>query len=237
MDDTPTTLLIAGRDEPQREFLVDQFLADRFAAQGAQCSEEARIKLANLHPRVLVLAELEQPHDALSLLRAIRSGGDGGLLVIVASVDGSELAELRAFREGCDDYLRKPIGYPLLLARVRALVRRSNGRLIPRRRIGALEVDAVQRQVAVAGRARAGLADGVRVAVAPRRRAHPRVQQGGAAAEGVAVRGSRKHAHGRCPRLPAAQEARAGGSAAPHRQCAGGRVRSRPGRSWPSRMP
>jgi DNA-binding response OmpR family regulator len=44
----------------------------------------------------------------------------------------------------------KPIGYPLLLARVRALVRRSNGRVLPRRRIGALEVDQLQRRVTVA---------------------------------------------------------------------------------------
>jgi DNA-binding response OmpR family regulator len=108
MDDTPTVLLVAERDDELREFLVDQFLADRFAAHGAQSAEEARVKLAHFHP------------------------------------------ELRAFRDGSDDYLRKPIGYPLLLARVRALVRRSNGRVLPRRRIGALEVDQLQRRVTVA---------------------------------------------------------------------------------------
>jgi hypothetical protein len=97
----PGWLVVGGPARPAlREFLIDQFLADRFAAEGAQCSEEARIKLANLHPRMLMLGELEQPHAALSLLRAIRSGGDDGLLVIVASPDGSEIAELRAVGEG-----------------------------------------------------------------------------------------------------------------------------------------
>jgi DNA-binding response OmpR family regulator len=54
-----------------------------------------------------------------------------------------------ALREGCDDYLRTPASYPLLLARVRALVRRSRGAPPARRRIGALEIDALRRIVRV----------------------------------------------------------------------------------------
>jgi hypothetical protein len=46
--------------------------------------------------------------------------------------------------------VRNPVSYPQLLARVRALVRRSRGRSVPLRRIGALEVDAVQRRATVA---------------------------------------------------------------------------------------
>src|SRR3954447_24029326 len=153
MDDTPTVLLVAERDDKLREFLVDQFLADRFAAHGAQSAEEARVKLAHFHPDLLLLGELAQPPAALGLLRGVRSRGDDSLPLIVLSSDASELAELRAFREGSDDYLRKPIGYPLLLARVRALVRRSNGRVVPRRRIGALEVDQLQLRVTVAEQA------------------------------------------------------------------------------------
>jgi DNA-binding response OmpR family regulator len=76
MDDTPTTLLVAERDESLREFLVDQFLADCFAAHGAQSAEETRVKLATFHPDLLVLGELGRPHDPLGLLRGIRSRGD-----------------------------------------------------------------------------------------------------------------------------------------------------------------
>ncbi|HYY22783.1 MAG TPA: response regulator transcription factor [Thermoleophilaceae bacterium] len=148
----PTTVLVAERDEALREFLVGQFLADRFAARGAQCAEEARVKLASLHPHLLVLGEFEHPHAPLELLRGIRSGGDEALQVIVLSSDSSELAELRAFREGCDDYLPKPISYPVLLARLRALLRRSRGATPARQRVGALQIDALQRRVTVAKR-------------------------------------------------------------------------------------
>jgi two-component system, OmpR family, phosphate regulon response regulator PhoB len=128
MDDTQTTLLVAEGDEPLREFLVGELLADRFAAHGAQCAEEARVKLASLHPAGLVLGELGQPHEQLMFLRSIRERDDETLPVVVLTSEASELAELRAFREGCDDYLRKPVSYPVLLARLDAIVRRSRGR-------------------------------------------------------------------------------------------------------------
>jgi DNA-binding response OmpR family regulator len=68
-----------------------------------------------------------------------------------ASSEDSELAQLRAFEAGCDDYLAKPLSYPLLLGRIRALVRRSRGGFVPRLRVGALEIDALARRAGVAG--------------------------------------------------------------------------------------
>ncbi len=81
MDDTPTRLLVAERDDELREFLVDQFLADRFATHGAQSAEEARIKLADLHPRVLVLGSSSsstraRPAPRHPVWRRRRAAGD-----------------------------------------------------------------------------------------------------------------------------------------------------------------
>ncbi len=75
MDDTQATLLVAERDERVRESWSTSSLADEFAAHGAQCAEEARVKLAHLHPELLVLGELERPHTELELLRASAPAG------------------------------------------------------------------------------------------------------------------------------------------------------------------
>jgi DNA-binding response OmpR family regulator len=74
VQDTPITLLVAERDEPLRESV-----ATASAAEGARCAEEARVKVANFSPEVLVLRELGQRHDQLALLRRLREGGDDAL--------------------------------------------------------------------------------------------------------------------------------------------------------------
>ena len=152
MNDTPTVLLVVERDEQACEFLVGQLLADGFQARGAQSAQQARVKLAHHQPELLVLGELDGPHGQLELLRGLRAGGLEGLAVIVVSSDYSELAELRAFREGADDYVKAPVSYPVLHARCLALLRRGRGTCVARIRVGVLEIDNVARRATVAGR-------------------------------------------------------------------------------------
>ena len=67
--------------------------------------------------------------------------------------DGGELALLRAFEAGADDFLRKPASYLELRARIRAVIARSQGEWVPPvRRIGALEIDGDRHRAAYAGR-------------------------------------------------------------------------------------
>jgi hypothetical protein len=51
MDDTPTTLLVAERDENTRAFLLDNLAADGYEPLGAQTEEETRLELRNHGPR------------------------------------------------------------------------------------------------------------------------------------------------------------------------------------------
>jgi DNA-binding response OmpR family regulator len=78
MDDTPTTLLVAERDDGTRAFLLDNLAADGYEPVGAQTVKETRLKLRNHGPALLLLGRLGEDRRTARLLRAIRSGEAGG---------------------------------------------------------------------------------------------------------------------------------------------------------------
>ena len=89
----------------------------------------------------LVLLDIGLPGgvDGLTVARKIRAT-DNVLLVFVTGA-GAEQERLRGFEVGADDYIVKPVFIPELVARVRAMLRRSNqtGRAVWR--VGDLTVD------------------------------------------------------------------------------------------------
>lgn len=156
MDDTPTTLLVAERDETTRAFLLHNLGADGYEPVGAQTEQETRLQLRNHGPALLVLGGLEDQHRTLRLVRAIRSGevgGDPGLPVVVLGGRDEDFELLRAFEAGCDHFVAKPVSYLELRARVRACIRRASEWQLPRRLVvGALVVDRDARRALHAGR-------------------------------------------------------------------------------------
>ncbi|MET0768238.1 MAG: response regulator transcription factor [Aeromicrobium sp.] len=73
----------------------------------------------------LVLLDLGLPDiDGLEVCRRARESGFGGGIIILTARDG-ELDRVVGLDVGADDYLAKPFGLAELLARVRALLRRS----------------------------------------------------------------------------------------------------------------
>ena len=103
----------------------------------------------------LAIVDLGLPDtDGLQLLRRVRSADrvagriDPELPLLVLSGRGSELDRLRGFERGCDDYVVKPFSYQELVARIRALLRRTERRpALGRLRVGVLELDPMAREV------------------------------------------------------------------------------------------
>jgi len=99
----------------------------------------------------LIILDLMLPGlDGLSLLRVIREQGVASPVLILTARDSTEDV-VRGLDQGSDDYLTKPFEMPELLARARALVRRSYGRPTSRLTVGGLEIDLTGRQALAAG--------------------------------------------------------------------------------------
>jgi two-component system OmpR family response regulator len=98
-----------------------------------------------------VILDLGLPRiDGLTLLERWRAGGIG-VPVLVLTARGSWTEKVRGIDSGADDYLTKPFQMEELLARLRALIRRSSGQLSPELRHGALVLDTRTSQVTLHG--------------------------------------------------------------------------------------
>ncbi len=98
-----------------------------------------------------VILDLGLPRvDGLTLLERWRAGGMT-VPVLVLTARGSWSEKVRGIDGGADDYLTKPFQLEELLARLRALIRRSSGQLTPELRAGAVALDPRTSEVTLNG--------------------------------------------------------------------------------------
>ena len=109
------------------------------------------LALVKANPPDLIILDLMLPAmDGYRVLRSLRSSGvDAPVLVLTAK--GEEANKVQAFSLGGDDYVTKPFGVLELIARVRALLRRTRGKeaapLPAVERFGEIEVNPASRTV------------------------------------------------------------------------------------------
>jgi two-component system alkaline phosphatase synthesis response regulator PhoP len=105
------------------------------------------------NPDVVILDLMLPKMDGLEVCRRLRAGSDVPILMLTAK--GEELDRVVGLEMGADDYLAKPFSMRELIARVRALLRRSSARApaedASRTAAGALELDARGRTATRAG--------------------------------------------------------------------------------------
>jgi DNA-binding response OmpR family regulator len=101
-------------------------------------------------PYDVVLLDLGLPDgDGTELCATLRDRSDAAILVITAR--GEEPDRVAALDAGADDYIVKPFGFAELMARIRAVLRRTRRLDDHTLRHGALAIDTRERRVTVRG--------------------------------------------------------------------------------------
>jgi DNA-binding response OmpR family regulator len=95
---------------------------------------------------VIVLDIMLPGRNGYLICADLREAGDWTPILMLTAKDG-ELDEAEALDTGADDYLVKPFSYPVLIARLHALIRRSGSRDPAPLRVGELRIDPLGRRV------------------------------------------------------------------------------------------
>ena len=97
---------------------------------------------------LIVLDIMLPERNGYQVCAALREAGDWTPVLMLTAKDG-EYDQAEALDTGADDYLTKPFSYTVLLARIRALLRRTAGQSPPPVAFGALTIDSGARRVRV----------------------------------------------------------------------------------------
>ncbi|HEY6248934.1 MAG TPA: response regulator transcription factor [Candidatus Angelobacter sp.] len=120
-----------------------------------ETAETGKTGLEEFHrtnPDLLILDLMLPELDGFRVLRSLRKEGHS-TPILVLTAKGEEADKVRGLRMGADDYVTKPFGLLELLARVEALLRRtqagraSGSEALSIQRFGAIEVDPAARTV------------------------------------------------------------------------------------------
>jgi len=138
-------------DEPQIVRGLKVILrSEGYEVQTAESVAEALDAVAVRPPDALVLDLVLPDGSGVDVCTEVRSWS--GLPIVVLSAVGDEREKVRALDAGADDYITKPFGSEELLARLRAVLRRSqDGSEEPAIEIGDLVIDLAAHRVGRAG--------------------------------------------------------------------------------------
>ena len=146
-----TRILLVEDDQNLSSIVANNLTYEGFsvtvAADGSQALLHHRGKPADLIVLDLMLPGL----DGFQVLGALRGAGDL-VPVLLLTARGAEADKVRGLREGADDYLVKPFSVVELVARIRAILRRSQSTSSPSLKSGPFLIHRNRRQVYAEGK-------------------------------------------------------------------------------------
>lgn len=117
-------ILVAEDDENIREGLIDALEMENYQVKGAINGREALKYYTQWQPDLLILDVMMPYKSGYDICREIRRGNPT-IPIIMLTAKGEEIDKVVGLELGADDYITKPFGLRELMARISAVLRRS----------------------------------------------------------------------------------------------------------------
>ncbi len=137
-----------------RELVVYTLNSTGFNAKGFSSSTEMFAELETTVPKLVILDIMLPGDDGLTILKKLREQNETkDIPIMMATAKGNEYDKVAGLDLGADDYLVKPFGMMELVARVKALLRRTtNSGSEKSITVGDITVDTVKHSVTANGK-------------------------------------------------------------------------------------
>lgn len=136
------------------ELLRYNLEAEGFGVAAAEDAEEAILRISERKPDIILLDWMLPGTSGIEICRRLRARPETATVpIIMVTARGEEEERVRGLATGADDYMVKPFSMPELMARINALLRRSNPQLIAATlKAGDIELDRTTHRVRRSGK-------------------------------------------------------------------------------------
>ena len=153
MTSAEQTILIVEDDVPRAELIAASLRRERFRTEIESHGDRALDRIRAVKPDLVILDVMLPGQDGFAICRQSRAFYQNPILMLTARDE--DMDQILGLELGADDYVIKPVMPRVLLARVRALMRRaerrnqsSNETIV----VGPMKVEVSERRVLVSGR-------------------------------------------------------------------------------------
>lgn len=143
-------ILIADDEQLMRQLVIDFLEPEGYEILEASDGKEALDIYDKEHPDLILLDVMMPGYDGWTVCREIRRESTVPIMMLTAK--GEEIDQLFAYDLGADEYITKPFSPKILVAKIKALLRRSQNEQETHEADDGVVIDRDARQVVIDGK-------------------------------------------------------------------------------------
>lgn len=143
-------ILIADDEQLMRQLVIDFLKPEGYEILEASDGKEALEIYDKEHPDLILLDVMMPGYDGWTVCREIRR--ESTVPVMMLTAKGEEIDQLFAYDLGADEYITKPFSPKILVAKIKALLRRSQNEQETHEADDGVAIDRDARQVVLDGK-------------------------------------------------------------------------------------